>query len=89
MADAAITIDRLQASQIGLHVAAQIAFNLDLVVRDRVNDFVQLLRSKILRAQVRIDVCLLENALGRAQADSVNIGEGRLDAFVRRNFYSE
>jgi len=73
VADAAIRIDPLQALQIGLHVAAQIAFNLDLVVCDRVNDFVQLLRTKILRAQIRIDVRLLENALGRAQADSVGM----------------
>jgi hypothetical protein len=72
-----------------LHVAAQIALDLELVVRDRMNNFVQLLRSKILRAQVRIDVRLLENALGRAQADSVDVGQGRLDAFVRWNFNSE
>jgi hypothetical protein len=71
-----------------LHVAAQIAFNLDLVVRDCVNDFVQLLRRKIFRAQVWVDVGLLENAPGCAKADPVDIGKGRLDAFVRWNFDS-
>jgi hypothetical protein len=87
--DAAIRIDRLETLQIALHVAAQVALDLELVVRDRMNDFVQLLRSKILRAQVGIDVRLLENAFGRALADSVDVGQGRLDAFVRWNFNSE
>ena len=89
MTDAAIGINRLQTLQISLHVAAEIAFDLDFVVRDRVNDFVQLLRGKILRAQVRIDIGLLENALGRAQADPINVGERRFDAFLRWDFNSE
>ena len=89
MPDAAIRVDRLEPLQIALHVPAQIALDLELVVRDRMNDFVQLLRRKILRAQVGIDVRLLENTFGRAQADSVIIGQGRLDAFVRWNFNSE
>jgi hypothetical protein len=87
--DTAIRSDRLETLQNALHVAAQIALDLELVVRDRMNDFVQLLRSKILRAQVGINVRLLENALGRAQADPVDVGLGRLDAFVRWNFNSE
>jgi hypothetical protein len=53
-----------------------------------VNDFVQLLRGKILRTQIRIDIGLLENAPGCAQADPINVGEGRLDAFVGWNFNS-
>ena len=89
MPDTAIRIDRLEPFQIALHVAAQIALDLELVVRDRMNDLVQLLRSKILRAQVGIDVRLLENALGRAQADSVDVSKRRLDALVRWNFNSE
>jgi len=88
VADSAIRIDRLQTLQVALHFPAQIPLDFELVVCDRVNDFVQLLRSEILRAQIRIDVRLLEDALGRAQADPVNIGERRLDAFVRRNFNS-
>ena len=66
--DAAITIDRLEPLQVALHFAAQIALDLDLVARDRVNDFVDLLRRQILRAQIRIDVRLLENPLGRARS---------------------
>ena len=88
MTDPAIRIDRLQTFQIALHFPAQIALDRDLVVCDGVNDFVQLLRRKILRPQVRIDIRLLENALGRAQADPINVGQGRLDAFIGRNFNS-
>ena len=89
MSDAAVTIDRLKAFQVALHFPTQIAFNLDLVVGDGVNDFVQLLRSKIFRPQIGVDIRLLEDALGRTQADPVNVGERRFDAFVRRNFNSE
>src|SRR5262249_59910780 len=87
--DAAIRIDRLQAFQVALHFATEIAFDLDLVVRDGVNDFVQLLRRKIFRANVRVDVRLLENSPGCAKADSVNVSERRFDALVCWNFNSE
>jgi hypothetical protein len=88
MPNSAITIDCLQTFQVTLYITTQIAFNLDLVVRDRVDDFVHLLRRKIFRTQVGIDVGLLENASGCAKADSVDIGERRLNAFVCRNFDS-
>jgi hypothetical protein len=89
MPDAAITIDRLQTFQIALYFAAQIALNFHLVVRNCVNDLIQLLRGKIFRAYIRVDVGLLENAPRCAKPDSVDIGQGYLDAFVRWNFNSE
>src|SRR5205823_1100467 len=36
----AITIDRLQTFEVALHFTTQIAFNRDLVARDRMNNFV-------------------------------------------------
>ena len=89
MSDAAVTIDRLKAFQVALHFPTQIAFNLDLVVGDGVNDFVDLLGRKLFRPQIWIDVCLLEDALRHARADPVNVSERRFDAFVRWNFNSE
>jgi len=86
---AAITIDRLQTFQIALHVSAQIALDLDLVVRDRVNDLIQLLGRKIFGPDVWIDIRLLENALRSAKTDSVDIRQRYLDAFVCWNFNSE
>jgi len=74
MTDASIRIDRLQTFQIALHVAAQIALDLELVVRDRVNDLIQLLRRKIFRPEVWIDIRLLEDAPRSAKADSVDVG---------------
>jgi len=74
MTDASIRIDRLQTFQIALHVAAQIALDLELVVRDRVNDLIQLLRRKIFRSEVWIDIRLLEDAPRSAKADSVDVG---------------
>jgi hypothetical protein len=88
MPDAAIRINRLQTFQVTLHIATQITFDLDLVVRDRVNDFVQLLRRKVFRSQIWIDIGLLENAPGCVKADSIDISKGRFDAFVCWNFDS-
>jgi hypothetical protein len=54
-----------------------------------VNDFVDLLRGQIFRAQIWIDVRLFEDASGRGQPDSVNVSQRRFDAFIRWNFNSE
>ena len=89
MPNSAVRIDGLQPLQVALHLAAKIAFNRDFVVRDRVNDFIQLLRRQILRAQVWIDIGLLEDALRRAQTDSVDVSERGFNAFVCWNFNSE
>ncbi len=89
MPDPAITIDRLQPLQVALQLAAEIAFDHDLVGRDRMNDVVELLGREVFRAQIRIDVRLLENAFRRRRADAVNISERRFDAFVRGNFNSK
>ena len=88
MTDPPITIDRLEAFQVALHVATEIALNLDLVVRDGVNDFVQLLRCEIFRANVRVNVGLLENAPGCAKANPVDVSKRRFDALFRWNFNS-
>jgi hypothetical protein len=58
----AITIDGLEPFQVSLNFAAQITFDRNLVVRDGVNNFVQLLGGEIFRPHIRVDVCLLENA---------------------------
>ena len=66
MPNATVAINRLQTLQIALDFATQIALDLDLVIRDRMNDLVQLLRGEILRTQIWIDIGLLENAFGCA-----------------------
>ena len=86
MPDAAITIDRLQTLQIALHFAAQIAFDRQLAVRDRLDDFVDLLRRKILGAQIGIDVGLLENPFGGARADPVDVSQTTLRSVYRLEF---
>jgi len=86
---AAVTIDRLQTFQISLNLAAKIALDLEFVVRDRVNDLVDLLRRQLVSAQVRIDVRLLENSARSRRADPINVSQRRFDAFIRWNFNSE
>jgi hypothetical protein len=41
MPNPAIRIDRLQTLEVALHFTAQIAFNRDLVARNRMNDYEQ------------------------------------------------
>ena len=89
MPDAAITIDRLQTLEIALHFATQIAFDRDLVARDRMNNLVQLLWRKVFGAQIRIDIGLIENALGDRRPNPINIRKRRFDALTRRNFNSK
>ena len=89
MTDPAVTIDRLQAFQVSLNVAAQIALDLNFVVGNRVNDLVDLLRRQILGAGVRVDVSLLEDPARTGETDPVNIGQRRFDALVRWYFNSE
>jgi len=86
--DSAITIDRLEALQITLQFAAKIAFNEHLVTSDCLNDLVDLMRRQVLRAQVRIDIGLFQNALRSARSDPVDIGQRRFDALIRWNLNS-
>jgi len=89
MADAAVAIDRLEALQIALQLAAKIAFDDDAILADRADDRADLLGRKIFRANVRIDVGLLEDALGGLRADAVDVGQRRFDAFVAGNINSK
>jgi len=84
--DSAIAIDRLEALQITLQLAAKIAFNQHLV--DGLNDLVDLVRRQILRAQVRINIGLFQNALRRARSDAVDVGQRRFDALICWNLNS-
>jgi len=86
---APITVDRLQPFQVSLNVAAQVAFDFEFVVGDRVNDLVDLLRRQFIGAQIRIDVGLFQNLPRGAETDPVNVGQRRFDALVRWNFNSE
>ena len=89
MPDPAITVDRLEPLQIALRFPAQIALDRDFVVRDRVNDLVDLLRRKVFRAQVRIDVRLFEDPLRSRRSNPVNVSQRRFDAFIGWYFNSQ
>ena len=86
--DSTITIDRLEALEITLQFAAEIAFNQHLVARDRLNDLVDLVWRQVLRAQVWIDIRLFQNALRGTRPDPVDVGERRFDAFIGWNLNS-
>src|SRR5229473_1311734 len=83
MPNAAIAIDCLQTLQIPLHFTPKIAFDLQFISGDCLDDFVDLLRREIFRPQIRIDVRLIQNAFRRARPDSINVGKRCFDAFFR------
>jgi len=89
MADAAIAIDRLKALEIALNFPAEIAFDDDLEGVNSMNDGVDLFRRQIFGPGVGINGGGLENALGMARADSIDITKGGLDALLAGNFYSK
>ena len=89
VADAPVAVDGLEALEIALHFAAQIALDRDLVRVDRMDDRVELFGREILRAGVRINVRLFENLLRVARAHPINVGQRGFDAFVAGNIYSK
>ena len=89
MPDSTITIDGLEAFQVTLQFAAKIALDQHLVARDRLDNFVDLMRGEVPGAQVWIDIRLLQDAFCSARSNSVNVGQRSLDPFVRWNLYSK
>ena len=89
MANSAIAIDRLEALEIALNLAAKIAFDEDLIRGDRLNDVIELLRREALRPDIRVDIGLLEHFLCEARPDPVNVREGSFDPFITGDFYAE
>ena len=89
MSNATVAINRLQTLQVALQFPAQIAFDQMLVVRDGVNDVVQLLRSEVLRTQIRIVIGLLQHALERRRTTAVNVVTGYLAPLFGAHFNPE
>src|SRR5207248_1928548 len=89
MPDTAVTIDRLQPLQIALNFSPQIAFDRQFARGDRLDDLVELFAAEVFRADVRVDVHLLENLFRRARPHAVNVWQRSFDAFLARNFYSK
>src|SRR3954470_17838870 len=89
MADAAVAVNRLEALQVALQLAAEVALDRQPARRDGVDDGVELLGAQILGAGVRIDVCGLEDLATGAEADAVNVRQGGFDALVTGDVYAK
>ena len=88
MADSPVTIDSLKPLQVRLNLTAQVTFNWQFAGSDRMDDVIQLLGGQILRADIRIDVCLFENSFRGLRANPVNVWQRCFDAFVSGNLNS-
>ena len=89
MADATVAVDRLKALEISLNFAAKVAFDWDLICVNRNNDRVELFRAQIFRADVGINVGLLEDLLCVAWSQTIDVRQGSFDAFVAGDVYSK
>lgn len=86
MTNAPVAIDRLQTLEIRLQFAAQVALDRQFASRDCLDDLVELLAAQIFRAQIGINVGLVEDLFSGARANAVNVGKRRFDALVAGNF---
>lgn len=89
MADATVAVDSLEALEVALNLAAQVAFDRNFIRVDSVDDGVELFRREVFGAHIGVNVGLFENLLGIAGAHPVNVGQGGFDAFVAGDIYSE
>ena len=87
--DPAVTVDRLEALEVHLQIATEVALDQNLPCGDGVDDRVELLWRKIFRAQVRIHVCIFEHFLRIARPDAVNVGKRHFDSFVAWDINAE
>lgn len=71
--DAPVAVDGLQALEVGLIIAAQIALDEQTALGDGVNQRIELLGRHVLSAHVRVEVGLLDDPLSGRRANTVNI----------------
>lgn len=71
-----------------LQFAAEITLNRELAGGNGLDDMIDLFRSQIFRADIEVNIRLLENLASSAQPDSIDIRERRFDAFIAGDFYS-
>ena len=88
VADAAITFDGLEPLEIEAEFTAEVALDHILAVLDGVNDLRELGLGQILSADGRVDLRMSEDIDGVGGADAVDITQSDVDAFVRRDFYT-
>jgi len=89
MPDSAVALDALEPLQVHANFPAKITLDDVLAVLDGMNDLRKLLLGQVLRANARINVGTRQDVFGIAGADTINVPQSDIDAFVGRNFYSD
>ena len=89
MTQATVAVDRLEALEIHLQIAAEVALDQNLPRGDGVDDRVELLGRKILRAHVGINIGVFKHLLRIARPDAVNVWERHFDSFVAWDINAE
>ena len=89
MADATVAIDGLETLQVGGDLAAEVALDHPFVLRDDVEDLVELLLSEVLGPHGGIEAGLLDDSGRHGRPDAVDVAERVRDLLLRWNFYTE
>jgi len=89
MANATVTIDRLEPLQICGKLASKITLNHPLMLRDNVENLVQIFFGQILSTDVRIDTGFLDDLVGTERSDAINIAKGVTNFLFGRDFNAE
>src|SRR5262249_10366798 len=87
--DAPVTVDAHEAFEVHRYLAAQVALDDELVLRDAAGDLGELFVGQILGTDAGVHLRLLQNLDGTRWSDAVEIAKRDLDAFVVRNIDSE
>ena len=89
VADATIAIDRLEAFEVRGDFAAKVTFEHPFVLRDDVENLVELLLREILRSHIGIEPDFFHELIGTGGPDPVDVTEGIRDFLLRGNIDAE
>ncbi len=81
----AVAVDRLEAFEVGLKFAPQVALDDDFALVNSVDDGTELLLGKVFRANVGVNVRSFQNLASRRWPNAINVRKRCLDTFVARN----
>src|SRR5262245_14378718 len=83
-----IALDALEALEIHADLPAQLTFDDIFAILDGMHNFRKLLLGQVFGPDARVDIRLGEDIQRVRGANAVDITQRDIDAFIRRNFYS-
>jgi hypothetical protein len=89
MTDAAVATNGLKALQVAGEFTTEVALDHPFVLRDNVENLIELLLRKGFSAGIRMDAGFGDHLISTDRTDAVDVTEGIRDFLLRGNFYTE